>query len=75
MEKKKKANLLKRKTPFFFTLKSLSNKRQLFFSSLALIDFDDFSSPFTPQFLFRSRRVYQILETVSHRLSNHLEFR
>ena len=30
---KTKKDILKRKTPFFFTLKSLSNKQQLFFTS------------------------------------------
>jgi len=30
---KTKKDIPKRKTPFFFTLKSLSNKQQLFFTS------------------------------------------
>jgi len=33
---KTKKDMPKRKTKFFFTLKSLSNKQQLFFTSLAL---------------------------------------
>jgi len=33
---KTKKDIPKRKTPFFFTLKSFSNKQQLFFTSSAL---------------------------------------
>ena len=39
---------------------------------ISMLDFDDFTSLFTPQVLFRLRR-YITLETVFHRLSKHLE--
>ena len=38
-------------------------------------DFDDFTSPFTPYFLFRLRIYYQTLEILFHRLSKQLELR
>ena len=39
------------------------------------IDFDDFTSLFTPSVAFVSiEKIYQALETVFHRLSKHLEF-
>ena len=43
-------------------------------ATLISIDFDDFTSPFTPYFFVSIKKVHPIFERVFYRLSKHLEF-